>query len=81
VVQGLPAAVRLARLGAGGVESGQGIGDEVRPDVGHAPEQDEAELPPRQASHAPERCHDVPAPVGTRSADGVPGEAAPTSAR
>jgi hypothetical protein len=43
--------VGLARVGAGGTEAGERVGDEVRPDVGHPAEQDQAELPPRQPSH------------------------------
>ena len=37
--------------GPGGAEPRQRLGDQVRPDVGHPAEQDEAELAPRQASH------------------------------
>src|SRR6185312_3707873 len=70
------------RLGAVGAEPGQRLGDQVGAEIGHPAQQHEAELSPRQTSHAG---HPV-IPVGHPGAPlvtvaGMPDPVLPTTAR
>ena len=54
VLERLPARVRGVRLAPRRPQPAEGLGDQVGPEVGHPPQEHEAELAPRQTPHPPD---------------------------
>jgi integral membrane protein len=69
VLERLPPGVGRVRLGPVCAHPRQRLGDQVRSQVGHPAQQDEAELPPRQPSHPAQPATEIT----PRSGDGTPG--------